>query len=188
MMRNRLRDIIENKIAMGGEGCDCGYGGVIVGGRRRKRRSSSRKGTFGRKVGAYMRRHGVSLAEAAHALRGSGEGSYAGARRRRVGRPRKRYGSKSSRRRRGGITAYEKAKKSRQIAKMQRELEEDDTLYNELCNEDTRKNLRSLADIKEYNKTCKLTPAEKKRLYKREALDELIADYVLGKKKKQKLE
>lgn len=85
LIRNRIRDILEQKIAMG-MGCHgCydpryGYGdGVLVGGARKKKK---RAGAFQKAVGAYMRKHGVSLAEASKAISRSG-----------------RYGSKTAKRR-----------------------------------------------------------------------------------------
>jgi hypothetical protein len=55
--------------------------GVLLGGYRL--RTHRRPSAWNKKVSAYVRRHGGTVAEAAHALRGSGEGSYGGYRRRR---------------------------------------------------------------------------------------------------------
>lgn len=95
MLRNRIRNILQDQIARGmGYDDMYGNGGLLLGsglvpiegGRRRR---SSRQGAFGRKVGAYMRKHGVTLAEAAHALKGSGAGGVMAGRRRRVVRRRR---------------------------------------------------------------------------------------------------
>src|SRR5271154_5591605 len=76
------------------------YGAALVGGSKHKKRKPT---AHDKKVAAYMRKHGVSLGEASHAMRGRGydsdeneevmgEGRY---RKRRVGRPRKHRGGKS---------------------------------------------------------------------------------------------
>jgi hypothetical protein len=73
IIRDRIYEILAHKAMSEG----AGYGGAVVGARRK------RPSSFNMKVKAYMRKHGVSLPEAAHALRGHGEGAGEGGRKRR---------------------------------------------------------------------------------------------------------
>jgi len=99
LVQQRIRDLLEKKASMLGGGfmdyadmygMGDGMYGMGEGMRKRRRRGPT---AFNRKVSAYMRKHGVTLGEAAHALRGSGSGEgYRRKRRRPATYRRRRYG------------------------------------------------------------------------------------------------
>jgi len=90
LISQRIDQILRGKIAMGA-GCeDCGMEDYIGEGRRHYRRKRA-PSAHNRRVAAYIRKHGVTLGEASHALRGSGV-SAAGYHRRRAPIRRRRAG------------------------------------------------------------------------------------------------
>ncbi len=99
-IQQRIADMLANKIAM--------EGGALVGGKKHRKRHPT---AHNRKVAAYMRKHGVTLGQASHALKSRGydeddDDDYdyddlfgeerRHRRKRRVGRPRKHRGGKLS--------------------------------------------------------------------------------------------
>lgn len=200
LAQQRIYEILNNKIAMGMgyDDDDMGYGsgvlleglgsGVSVGGRRRRRAAPRRKkrpSAFNRRVAAYMRKYGVTLGEAARALRGSGAGEYEG-----EGYRRKRRRRAPARRRRsygyGGIDPIIAAHKKRLIDE---ELAEEENLRKRLCakermdriyNKGTR---REIIDMENYCGVNPLAQRRKARKYKNLLLDDLAYDEYTKKKK-----
>lgn len=168
LLRNRIYNLLTKKaeILGGGEEMDLldllGQGeGVLVGGARRKKSDS--RAARGRKVAAYMRKHGVTLPVASRAIS------------RMSGSKRKTY-----RRKRGGEDEDDDLDILRQQYALQRK-KLSKTAKDAYCKDIKPKNYKSLTMYKKALRDCMGDFSE----IKKQALDELLAPAIKKKLKKE---
>lgn len=188
----RVYDILQQKANMG-------MGGVEIGGRRRRRRTYRRRrggdlagdvlaelgmgegyggyrrkrapSAFNKAVSAHMRRTGSTLAQASHAVSGK-----------------RSYGSKSAKRRRGGVAIGGRGKtqvywedKAQRIAD---ELDYEKEVKNKLCAVDPIKDLklRNVNELKRYYSQCNKDPYGQRKEHIKKVINKLITDTYPKKK------